>query len=321
MRHAPSLLIACTLIAATPALGQTVELAAPPAAAALPGAADAAAPAVETGTRAAAAPRPARTKGDPWERFNRGMFRLFQKFDRAVFRPVALAVGKIIPKPIRSGVRNFLRNLSEPVVFLNDVLQLKPGRAARTLARFTLNSAVGLGGLADVAKTAKLPHRSNGLGNTLARYGVGPGPYIFLPIIGPTTLRDISGAQVDRLVLPLAIGKPFNRFDWQLATGAVAGLDQRIETDEDFRTLLSGAADPYATLRSVYLQSRIAEIAEIKGKTEAPATFEDPLDDPAASDTAVAPDAAATPDPSAPPAEETPPPATDAQPAAVPAGS
>ncbi|WP_295525165.1 VacJ family lipoprotein [Novosphingobium sp. Chol11] len=294
-------MIALTLTATPPAIGQTVELAAPQAAAAaLPGATAAAVPATT------APPRP-RTKGDPWEKFNRGMFRLFQSFDRAVFRPVALAVGKIIPKPIRSGIRNFLRNLSEPVVFLNDVLQLKPGRAVRTLARFTLNSAVGLGGLADVAKTAKLPHRDNGLGNTLAHYGVGPGPYIFLPIIGPTTLRDFSSAQADRLVLPLAVGKPFNRFDWQLATGALAGLDQRIESDEDLRTLLSGAADPYATLRSVYLQSRIAEIAEIKGKTATPTTFEDPLEDPASADTA-APTGADAPvaDPSPAPTEEAP---------------
>jgi phospholipid-binding lipoprotein MlaA len=310
MRHSPPVLIASALMATTPALGQPVELAAPQAAAALP-----------VATEQRAAPRPARTKGDPWERFNRGMFRLFQKFDRAVFRPVALAVGKIIPKPIRSGLRNFLRNLGEPVVFLNDVLQLKPGRAARTLARFTLNSAVGLGGLADVAKTAKLPYRPNGLGNTLARYGVGPGPYIFLPILGPSTLRDLGGAQADRLVLPLAVGKPFNRFDWQLATGALAGLDQRIETDEDLRTLLSGAADPYATLRSVYLQSRIAEIAEIKGDSAASATFQDPLDDPAPSDAAAPAENAPPADPAAPRAEPAPPAAADAQAEMVPAGS
>jgi phospholipid-binding lipoprotein MlaA len=307
MRLSPPTLIAFALTATTPALGQTMELAAPQAAAAaVPGAAS------QPGS-AATAPRPARTKGDPWERFNRGMFRLFQKFDRAVFRPVAMAVGKIIPKPIRAGIRNFLSNLGEPIVFLNDVLQLKPGRAVRTLARFTLNSAVGLGGLADVAKTAKLPHRNNGLGNTLALYGVGPGPYIFLPILGPSTLRDLGGAQADRLVLPLAVGKPFNRFDWQLATGAVAGLDQRIETDEDLRNLLSGAADPYATLRSVYLQSRIAEIAELNGKTTAPATFEDPLDDPAAPDSGV-------PAENAPPADAEPP-KTETTPADPPAAA
>jgi len=316
MRLAPPALIALALTATTPALGQTLELAATQAAANQQPTAVA-----DPAANAPASARAARTKGDPWEKFNRGMYRLFQKFDRAVFRPVALAVGKIIPKPIRTGIRHFLSNLSEPVVFLNDVLQLKPGRAVRTLSRFTLNSTVGIGGLADVAKTAKLPHRNNGLGNTLARYGVGPGPYMFLPIIGPTTLRDLSSAQADRLVLPLAVGKPFNRFDWQLATGAIAGLDQRIESDEDLRNLLSGAADPYATLRSVYLQSRIAEIAEIKGKASASTTFEDPLEDPGATTDPAPPADTAAPAEPALPTPDAPAPAATDQAAAVSAGA
>ena len=308
MRRSPPLLIALSLAATSPALGTTFDFAARPAIASVPVAAEAQIAVSAAPIAAPAAARPTHAKGDPWERFNRSMFNFFQKIDRAVFRPVALGLGKVIPKPIRDGLRNFLSNVNEPIVFMNDLLQLKPKRALRTLGRFTLNTAVGLGGLADVAKLAKLPHRNNTLGNTLARYGVGPGPYIFLPFLGPSTLRDFGGEQTDQIVLPLAVGKPFNRLDWQLATAGFSGLNQRIESDEDLRTLLSGAADPYATLRSVYLQSRLAEIAEIKGKpSAAPATFDDPLDDPALQENTVPPDPAAPEAPVDPQVEALPP--------------
>lgn len=223
-----------------------------------------------------------RTPGDPHEKFNRSMFGIQQKFDRAIFRPVARGYATILPKFIRSGLRNLLRHIRLPIVFLNDVLQLKPKRAARSLARFAINTTAGIGGLFDVAKTAKLPLRNNGLGNTLARYGVGPGPYIFLPLVGPTQLRDLFGGGVDGLIYPIAIGSPFNRTDYQVSTAAIGGLDLRAESDAGFKALLDGAADPYASLRSVYLQNRAAEIAEIKGETVAPGGLDDPLLDPEA---------------------------------------
>lgn len=210
------------------------------------------------------------------------MFSIQQKFDRVIFRPVARGYATIIPKFIRSGLRNLLRHIREPIVFLHDVLQLKPKRAVRTLGRFAINTTAGIGGLFDVAKTAKLPHRNNGLGNTLARYGVGAGPYLFLPLVGPTQLRDLFGSGVDGLIYPIAIGSPFNRTDYQVSTAAIAGLDLRAESDAGFKALLDGAADPYASLRSVYLQNRAAEIAEIKGETTAPGGLDDPLVDPEA---------------------------------------
>lgn len=259
-----------------------------------------------------ASDRPPHTKGDPLERFNRHMFALNMSIDRAVFRPLAMTLGKIIPRPLRAGIRNVLHNLGEPIVFLNDLLQLRPKHAVRTFGRFALNSTFGIGGLVDVAKTAKLPHENNSFGSTLARYGVGPGPYLFLPFVGPATLRDLATQPLDQAVLPLAIGKPFNRLDYQLGTGAFLGIDKRIESDNDLRTLLSGAADPYATLRSVFLQNRAAEIDQIKGKSAAPAMFDDPLADPAAAAPATppaempapatTPDGSATSPPAVPPA-------------------
>ena len=255
-------------------------------------------PAVETETPPPVTVTHRHAEGDPLEGFNRRMFAAHEAFDKAVFRPVALAYQDVVPKPVRSGLRNFLRNLTEPIVFLNYVLQLKPGKALETAARFVFNSTLGLGGVLDVAKLPgfHLPHRSNGFGDTLGYYGVKPGPYLFLPFIGPTDLRDLIGGQADGLVLPLAVGDPFDRAEYQVPKGVIGGLDTRAEADSELNTLFSTAVDPYATLRSVYLQDRAGEIARLKGKHAAEptspldTTLSDPLSDPLA-DPAAAPPA------------------------------
>ena len=228
-------------------------------------------------------------KGDPLERVNRRFYRSQERFDRALFRPAAMGYRQAVPAPVRSGLRNVFSNLREPVVFLNYLLQLKPGKAAETAVRFAINSTIGLGGLLDLAKTPKirLPHRPNGLGNTLGYYGVKPGPYLFLPFVGPTTLRDLVGGAGDGTVLPSAVGAPFNRMEYQIPKGVVTGLDARAEADEELATLNAGAVDPYATLRSVFLQNRAGEIAQLHGRPRASAApaqgeLDDPLADPAA---------------------------------------
>ena len=148
--------------------------------------------------------------------------------------------------------------------------------------RFIINSTLGVGGLIDVAKSRNigLPHHDNGFGNTLGYYGVGPGPYLFLPIIGPTTLRDLIGGQGDDFVLPIAIGNPFDRLEYQIPRGVLSGIDDRAESDADFKALLDSAVDPYATLRSVYLQNRAAEIQALHSRSAKAGTKTDPLDDP-----------------------------------------
>jgi len=229
----------------------------------------------------ALAPAEEASPGDPFERRNRGFFKTQSSLDRRFFQPVAKAYQDVVPKPVRSGLRNIIRNLSEPIVFLNDLLQLRPGRALKTLGRFAINSTVGLGGAIDVAKKLDLPYRSNGFGNTLGRWGVGPGPYLYLPLIGPTTLRDLLAGQIDGLTLPVGVGFPFDRLDYQLSRTVVSTIDKRAEAEEDLKALLAGAADPYATLRSVYLQSREAAIADARGKPLDLAPLDDPLIDPA----------------------------------------
>lgn len=252
-------------------------------------------PAVEA-RRETAPPSPAAKKrrrhapGDSLEGFNRAMFGTWQVLDKAVYRPAAIGYKHVVPKPLRTGIRHVLSNLTEPLVFLNFLLQGKPRSASRTLARFVLNSTVGVGGLIDVAKgkSIDLPHRNNGFGTTLALYGVGPGPYIFLPFLGPSTLRDLVGSSSEGLVLPLAVGKPFDTIEYQLSTAVVGGLDLRAESDAGLRALLSGAVDPYATLRSTWLQDRAAEIEAIRHGDKAPEAsqegqteLDDPLADPA----------------------------------------
>lgn len=213
---------------------------------------------------------------DPWERTNRKSFNIHQSIDRAALRPAAMGYKSAVPRPVRSGLRNAFRNLTEPVVFANDVLQARPGRAARTFTRFVGNSVFGVAGLWDIAGKTGLPYRDNGFGLTLARYGVKPGAYIFIPLVGPSTQRDIVGSGVDILTDPFT----WVRFRGQFAFGAtrvvVRGLDARAELDSQLETINSTATDPYATLRSLYLQNRQAKVNEGKVDLEALPDFDDP---------------------------------------------
>ena len=202
---------------------------------------------------------------DPWEHMNRGFYVSHDKFDHRFVRPVAMAYGKIVPKFLRLGLRNFMRNLHEPVVFANDMLQLRLKMAARTVGRFALNSSFGIGGVMEVAETSGLPQRNNGFGTTLGHYGVGPGPYLYLPLTGPTDVRDLFAALVDRVAQPINYAKFSGRTAYLVSTGAANLLQQRIDADTDLVKIDEMGTDAYATLRSLYLQNREAEI---KGEPE-----------------------------------------------------
>jgi phospholipid-binding lipoprotein MlaA len=215
---------------------------------------------------------------DPLEGFNRLSYEISQALDKVIIRPAAM-VYRHFPKPARDGVHNVLSNLGEPVVFLNDMLQLRLDRAVRTLGRFVINSALGLGGLLDIAKRKPfhLPHHANSLGDTLGYYGVGPGPYIYVPILGPTTLRDVTGS-AEQLFAPLIIGAPLDDQNYQIATLIAGGLDQRERADEDLKAMLRDAIDPYATMRANFLQNRAGEISGLKARQLDPETVSTPAD-------------------------------------------
>jgi phospholipid-binding lipoprotein MlaA len=189
--------------------------------------------------------------------------------DDAVIAPVAAVYEKGVPRPIRMGLRNFLRNLTEPIVALNFLLQLKPGKAAETVGRFAVNSTVGVGGLIDVAKNKpfNLPYRRNGFAYTFGYYGIGPGPYMFLPLVGPTTLRDVIGLGLDRFLLPFAVGGPLRHPGYVYGSFVIRSLDERVANDELFKRIRE-ESNPYASYRELYLKSRQAEIDALKGKAD-----------------------------------------------------
>ncbi|MEJ2408677.1 MAG: VacJ family lipoprotein [Novosphingobium sp.] len=208
-----------------------------------------------------------RSPADPVEQLNVASFDAVQAVDSAVIGPVAHAYRFTIPEPVRDGVHNALDNLDEPIVFLNFLLQLKPGKAFETLGRFAINTTLGVGGLFDIAKRKpfNLPRRSNGLADTLGYYGVGPGPYLFLPIIGSTTVRDLIARPFDLLILPTIVPKPFSDPKVALGKGVLSALDER-EQNDDKIARIHGAADPYVVQREEYLARRRAEIEVLKGK-------------------------------------------------------
>ena len=198
---------------------------------------------------------------DPLEKVNAQSFEATQDVDQAVVRPAAMAYKNGLPEPVRDGLNNFFLNLHEPVVALNYLLQLKPGKALETAGRFLVNSTLGAAGLFDVAKSKpfRLPRRPNGLANTLGFYGVKPGPFFFLPLIGPTTLRDSFGNLLDGLLLPTVVGKPFTSLTYTVPSTIIRSLSSRIANDERL-IRLNATADPYRATRDRYLQERREEI-------------------------------------------------------------
>lgn len=206
--------------------------------------------------------------GDPLRSVNATAFKATDAVDKAFVGPVARQYKKTVPSPIRRGIHNFLYNLREPIVFVNFLLQLKPGKAVETVGRFAINSTIGAVGVLDIAKRRpfRLPRRSNGFANTLGYYGVKNGPFLFLPLVGPTTVRDLIGGGIDRLMLPVAVGKPFTSPTYTVPAGVLGALDHRSEFDDTLKDLHDNAADPYAASREFYLRRRQAEIDHLHGR-------------------------------------------------------
>ena len=204
---------------------------------------------------------------DPLENVNIQAYELTRDIDKAFVEPIADVYEEDLPSPVRKGLRNFLRNLMEPVNALNYLLQLKPGKALETVGRFAINTTVGVSGLFDVAKKEpiNLPYRRNGFANTLGYYGVGPGPFLVLPLVGATTLRDLLGSGIDQSILPFAVGKPFNTPYYAIPAYTVNSLEFRIEFDERIGQI-NDSDDPYYALRESYLCNREADIAALKNQ-------------------------------------------------------
>src|SRR5580698_100333 len=147
-------------------------------------------------------PNTPRSPQDPWESWNRGVYKVNVKLDHAIARPVARAYVKVVPHPIRTGVSNFFANLNTTTVMINDALQGKFLHAANDLGRFVLNSTVGIGGLLDPATPAGLARNDEDFGQTLGHWGVHPGPFVELPFLGPSDVRDAPAKVVDAYTNP-----------------------------------------------------------------------------------------------------------------------
>lgn len=202
---------------------------------------------------------------DPLMRINETAFDVSDSIDQALVGPVAYAYEDGLPSPIRTGLRNFSRNLREPTNFINFLLQGKFGKAFETLGRFTINSTLGLGGVIDIAGKPGigLPYRRNGFSDTMGFYGIGEGPFLVLPLVGPTTLRDLIGTGLDQSVLPFVVGKPFNTPEYGVPAYVINSLNTRIDMDQAI-TENRVSDDPYVFLRDEYLGERRAQIQALK---------------------------------------------------------
>lgn len=197
---------------------------------------------------------------DPYESFNRKVFDLNLTLDRNFAKPVAEGYVAVVPEPARDGVHNFLTNLNQPIVFVNSILQGEPYAAADTFSRFLIDSSVGLGGLIDVASMMGVPSHSTDFGTTLGRWGVDQGPFLMLPLLGPSTPRDLTGKAVDIAFDPLTYIHWRSSLYYDYAGGFLGLVDLRAQNLGQIESLEETSVDFYATTRNLYLQYRAAQM-------------------------------------------------------------
>src|ERR1700693_6211538 len=214
-------------------------------------------------------PNSPRSPQDPWESWNRGVYKINDKVDRAIAKPVARTYVRIVPQFIRTGVTNFFDNLDTPTVMINDALQGKFLAAGNDLGRFLLNSTVAVGGLLEPATSAGMDKNNEDFGQTLGHWGVHPGPFVELPILGPSDLRDAPAKVVDTYTNPRQyIRNSYVKYGLWLPSlvntrAALLPLDDTLQH----------VYDPYAFVRDAYLQRRAYLVSD--GKVS-----EEPLVDP-----------------------------------------
>ncbi len=195
--------------------------------------------------------------GDPLEGFNRAIYRFNERVDRAILRPVAVRYVRYVPPKVRRGVKNFVSNLREPTTIVNDLLQGKVTQAGRDTMRFLLNSTVGLLGIFDVAAHLDLHRNHEDFGQTFGKWGLPPGPYLVLPFLGPSSVRDAAGLVPQYMYTDLASGVEDDGLMWTIfATRAVDTRADLLKADK----VLEEQLDPYVFVRETYRQRRLSEV-------------------------------------------------------------
>lgn len=199
---------------------------------------------------------------DPWEKFNRKSYAFNDAVDKAVIRPVAVGYRKVTNPPVRRSISDFFTNIRLPVTVANDLLQARPVRALKTSGRFLVNLTLGLGGFFDPASRIGLPLEETDFGITLARWGVPDGPYLVLPLVGPTTTRDVWHLPVDSYFFdPLSIYARNHEYKYgQQYLPQVLYLVTLRSRAIDAESFLQSAYDPYVFLRDAYRQQRLYQL-------------------------------------------------------------
>lgn len=200
----------------------------------------------------AALPPGKRNPRDPWERMNRASYRFNDTFDRAIAQPVARGYRKVTPHFVQTGVTNFFDNLEYPIVMVNDLLQGQFKPFLSDTGRLLLNTTIGIGGLMDPATALGLDKNDRDFGQTLGKWGAGTGPYLVIPFLGPSDLRDALGRVGDEYCNP----RHYIRNSWvKYGLAGLRAIDTRARF-LDAQGAIDSAYDPYAFLRNVYLQHR-----------------------------------------------------------------
>jgi phospholipid-binding lipoprotein MlaA len=215
---------------------------------------------------------------DPYEDFNRQMFAFNEGLDKAVLEPVAQGYRAITNEPVREGVGNFTSNLNEPLTAVNHVLQGKLPDAGATLGRFVINTTVGLVGIFDPAAAMGIQRTKEDFGQTLGVWGVDQGPFLVLPLLGPTNPRALAGMGADLALSPLNYPEFESDDEVRLGLAVLGGINARagaIEAVEELRQQV----DPYTTVRRLYGRTRAADIGiPYDEPNDAPELSEDELD-------------------------------------------
>ena len=204
-----------------------------------------------------------RNPADPLENFNRGVFGLNDGVDRAVLKPVATAYRNITPSPVRVGVSNFFSNIGDVWSLANNILQLKPKESAETLLRLSFNTILGFGGIFDIATEMRLQKNPEDFGQTLGYWGMGPGPYIVLPLLGPSNLRDAMGRAVD---LTVDVVARTDRVPVRNTLTPLRVVETRASLLNATDLVDQAALDKYSFTRDAYLSRRATQI----GRDSAP---------------------------------------------------